>query len=245
MVTIGVISPHAAAGPETEWPLMVGGQLDIRTARIPAPGATRDEPGTPPKSPAGLRALTTTVALDEAVASLAPPSIAIGYSSTTTGYAIGYRAEAELLDGLERRWNVPAASTSAAAVTALQVMGIERLGLIHPPWFEDEMNALGAAYFRDEGFDVVAGQSADLPNDPRRIEPDDVVRWISNNASDAAEAFFLGGNGFRAVSAIAQLERNLGRPVLTSNQALLWSLLGKTGLDVNVSGYGSLFERRP
>ena len=31
-------------------------------------------------------------------------------------------------------------------------------------------------------FDAVVCQSADLPNDPRRIEPDDVVRWVSDNA---------------------------------------------------------------
>jgi maleate isomerase len=55
----------------------------------------------------------------------------------------------------------------------------------------------------------------------------------------------VGGNGFRAVGTIARLEAELGRPVLTSNQALLWSLLRKSGSDIEVSGYGSLFQHRP
>jgi maleate isomerase len=244
-ISIGVITPHGATGPEAEWALIAGEQIATRTARIPAPGGTPDDPGTPPTSPTGLRALSAPAALDAAVHSFAPQPIdAIGYASTTTGYAIGYRAELELLDRLERRWTVPAGSTSAAAVTALREMELERLALIHPPWFDDEMNALGRTYFEDKGFDVVACGSADLPNDPVRIEADDVVRWVSANAPDAAQAMFLGGNGFRVTAAIARLESELGRPVLASNQILLWSLLHKTGSDIEVAGYGSVFERR-
>ena len=64
-----------------------------------------------------------------------------------------------------------------------------------------------------------------LPNDPRRIEPGAIVEWISRHVSDDAEAVFIGGTGFRAARAIETLEERLGRPVLESNQVLLWSIL--------------------
>ena len=57
VVTVGVLTPHAAAGPEAELPDMAPGQVITQVSRIPAKGATVDSPGSPPTSPAGLRAL--------------------------------------------------------------------------------------------------------------------------------------------------------------------------------------------
>jgi maleate isomerase len=239
-----VITPHAAAGPEAEWPLMAAGKIVTRVARIPAPGATEAAPGTPPTAPAGLRALADAAVLVEAAASLGGTGAfdAIGLASTTMGYVIGRVAESARLEGLSQRFNVPTDGTAAAAVTALRVLDIERLQLVHPPWFDDEMNELGATYFQNEGFDVVASTSAGLPNDPDRIDADQVVRWISEHVSDASQALFVGGNGFRVAAAIERLEQHIGRPVLASNQVLLWSLLGKLDVRTVVSGYGSLFQ---
>jgi maleate isomerase len=46
----------------------------------------------------------------------------------------------------------------------------------------------------------------------------------------------------RAVGAIAALESELGRPVLTANQVLLWAALRAAGADsATVEGYGQLF----
>jgi maleate isomerase len=245
VTTIGVITPHAAAGAEAEWPLMVGERIIAIAARIPAPGRTVDDPGDPPSSPSSLRALATPQALDHAVACFAQGSIdAIGYTSTSTGYVLRHRAERALLNGLSHRWNVPAASTSAAAVTALRTLRIQRVALVHPPWFGDEPNALGATYFRDQGFHVTGSRLADLPRDPSKVEPDDIITWISTNVTDEAQAVFIGGNGFRSVAAIARLETQVERPVVTSNQALLWALLGEAHAHIAVHGYGALFEQR-
>jgi maleate isomerase len=52
----------------------------------------------------------------------------------------------------------------------------------------------------------------------------------------------IGGNGFRAVGAIEAMEADLGRPVLSANQVLLWAALGAAGADPGrVTGYGRLF----
>src|SRR4051794_28320725 len=63
--------------------------------------------------------------------------------------------------------------------------------------------------------------------DPNRIEPGPVIEWISRHLSDDAEAVWIGGSGFRAARAIEALEERPGRPVLESNQVLLWSTLAK------------------
>jgi maleate cis-trans isomerase len=65
-------------------------------------------------------------------------------------------------------------------------------------------------------------------------------------AGPEAEWSLMGaGNGFRVAPALEQLEQQRGRPVIASNQVLLWSLLGKAGAGPEVSGYGSLFRQPP
>jgi maleate isomerase len=112
--SLGAITPHAAAGPEAEWPLIADGQIVTRVARSTAPGATAAAPGTPPTSPAGLRTLADPVVLAEAAASFAGPGSvdAIGLASTSTGYVIGHTAESTRLEELSlrcatSRWTAP------------------------------------------------------------------------------------------------------------------------------------------
>jgi maleate isomerase len=68
-----------------------------------------------------------------------------------------------------------------------------------------------------------------------------VVDWASRRVADEAEAIFIGGNGFRAAAAIDALEEATGRPVLESNQVLLWGILAEAGASFPVRGYGRLF----
>ena len=246
MISIGVLTPHAAAGPEAELPDMAPGQVVTHVSRIPAPGADVSAPGTPPTSPSGLRALTAPSALDAAAGAFAGASVdVIGHASTSTGYAIGLDAEAAMVERLSQRWRLPVVGTSLSAGAALRALQVQRVALVHPPWFDDELNGLGAAYFRGRGFEVVSSESADLVNDPGRIEPGAIVDWISRYLSDDAEAVFVGGSGFRAARAIQALEERLGRPVVESNQALLWAILATVDADFEVGGYGRLLEHRP
>jgi maleate isomerase len=245
VISIGVLTPHAAGGPAAELGHMAPGQVVTRVARILRPGADVSASGTPPTTPSGLRALTAPSALDAAAACFAPGSVdMIGYASTSTGYAIGFDAENTMLERLSQRWFLPVAGTSHSAGSAFRALDVERVALVHPPWFDDELNDLGAAYFRSQGFQVVSSESARLANDPQRITPGAVIEWICRHAPDAAEAVFIGGTGFRAARAIGTLEDRLGRPVLESNQVLLWSILTRMDADIPVGGYGRLFDRR-
>jgi hypothetical protein len=54
---------------------------------------------------------------------------------------------------------------------------------------------------------------------------------------------FIGGNGFRTAAAIEPLEAATGRPVLTSNQVLLWQLLEQAHDISGINGYGRLLAR--
>jgi maleate isomerase len=172
----------------------------------------------------------------------AAPLSAIGFGFTSSAYVIGADGEAAMVTRLEERTGgIPVAATCAAAVLGLRRLDVCRLMLVDPPWFDEELNSLGVAYFEDQGFDVVLGASAGLPSDQRQIEPVELYEWVRDHAPEEAEGVFIGGNGFRAVGVIEALEAELNLPVLTANQALFWNVLRLAGSDQAVPGYGRLF----
>jgi maleate isomerase len=215
-------------------------------SRIRPGGPDRDPGVSPPGSAEGLRALATHEAIDEALSAFAPGSVdVLGYASTSSAYALGYDTESRLVERVSERWAVPVCSTSMAAVMALRSFHVDRVALVHPPWFGAALNDLGVTYFRSQGFSVVESSLAGVANDPDAVVPGMVVDWVARHVSDDADAVFIGGNGFRAGAAIGELEDRLGRLVLESNQVLLWSILARAGVSADIRGFGMLFEKSP
>jgi hypothetical protein len=102
---------------------------------------------------------------------------AVGHASTTSAYVVGFDREAEMVSRLSALLAVPVAATCACAVLGLRALAVQRVALIGAPWFATELNDLGAAYFRSQGFDVVSSVSAELSKEPDEIGSADVVAW--------------------------------------------------------------------
>jgi maleate cis-trans isomerase len=107
---------------------------------------------------------------DEPTALLAAlPMQAIVFAFTTTGYILGSDEEQMLKARLEKRSNgIPVLLQCHAAVAAFRALEVERIALIHPPWFADDQQQRGIKYFRDQGFDVVYANQMRLRVYPSR-----------------------------------------------------------------------------
>ena len=244
LLTVGIVTPHAAAGPEVELPAMTRGRVTTVVSRTESPpSASRRPSRTAPPGHAELRASTGPAALDHAAVTFRGMTFAaIAHASTTSGYVIGHREEVALVERLAQRFDVPVVAGCAAAAAALRTHGVGQVQLVHPPWFDDELDELGAAYFRSQGFDAVVTKAVGLPDDPARVDPQRVIDWVEHHLEDRAEAIFLAGNGFRAAGAVQDLELRTGRLVLEANQALLWGILAATGTGWDITGYGRLLR---
>ncbi|MFB9239931.1 hypothetical protein ACFFWC_31140 [Plantactinospora siamensis] len=245
VMRVGVVTPHAAPGPEAEMPDMAPSRVRVTVARIrdavPGPSGLAG-----PTSAEAFRAQLGATALDKAASGLLPTADVLALASTSSGYALGRDGEFAVVKRLNDRWGVPVHAACLSAVAALRSRRVERICLVHPPWFGALLNELGAEYFRSQGFEVVDARLADVPDDPRLVEPRMVVEWIAAHLGPGAEAVFIGGNGFRTARAIHLLERRTGRLVLAANQVLLWSILEGADAPVSVRGFGTLFDdRRP
>lgn len=244
-VRIGVLTPHADVGPESELRAMAPSDVGVHAARVPfaAMGAGGTMDATIPHAP--VRAFAEPPHLDEAVERLsAAPLQSIAFGFTSSAYVIGAHGEETMLARLiERAQGLPVVATCAAVVEALRLLGVSRMGLVDPPWFDTGLNALGRAYYEAAGFDVRFSSPCSLPSGQALIQPGDLYDWVTGHVPGSAEAVVIGGNGFRAVGTIERLEATLGRPVLTANQVLLWAALRAAGTGTaGIIGYGRLFD---
>jgi maleate isomerase len=81
------------------------------------------------------------------------------------------------------------------------------------------------------------------PQEFPKIEPGDWYRQVRSQAEAEADAYFLSCTAVRTAEVIEELERDLDRPVVTSNQAMVWHCLKELGVRAEVKGYGRLFDR--
>ncbi|MFJ4779255.1 maleate cis-trans isomerase [Streptomyces sp. NPDC088762] len=243
-VRLGVLTPHADVGPESELRAMAPLGVGLHAARVPFGGIGRGGAMDPTIPLAPVRAFAEPPGVDEAAELLAAaPVAAIAFAFTSSAYVIGARAEGHMLARLrERAQGLPVVATCAATVEALRALGVGRLALVDPPWFDETLNDLGRGYYEETGFEVPYAAPCGLPSGQTLIRPDALHDWVAAQVPDAAEAVVIGGNGFRAVGAIEALEATLGRPVLTANQTLLWAALRAAGAPVEgIDRYGRLF----
>src|SRR5262244_2869020 len=159
---IGLLTPNDDAVPESEFWTMAPEGVSVHVGRVLLVDTrTFADPPHPDDATALLAAL---------------PMQAIVLAFTTTSYILGQNGEQALKARLEQRSNgIPVLLPCPAAVAAFRTLGVRRIALIHPPWFADDEQQLGIAYFRTQGFDVVyanqmrlRGLSVAKPSDPLR-----------------------------------------------------------------------------
>jgi maleate isomerase len=57
-----------------------------------------------------------------------------------------------------------------------------------------------------------------------------------------ADALFISCTALPVLNIIERLEKKLGKPVITSNQSLIWDTLESIGMNKDIQGFGKLFS---
>ena len=134
-VRIGVLTPHADVGPESERQVMAPPGVAIHASRVPfgamAAGGVMD-----PAIPlAPVREFAQPPHVDNAAELLAAaPLNAIAYGFTSSAYVIGVEGEAEMIARLQQRTrDIPVVAACKASVEGLRVLAARRIALVDPP----------------------------------------------------------------------------------------------------------------
>lgn len=167
---------------------------------------------------------------------------AVGYGCTSASTVIGADRVAAAIG--QAHPGVPCTDPISAAISAFKALGASRIGVVTP--YVAGVTQQIISTFNDAGIDVVAAGSFLEPSDRvvARISPESISNAVRTIAAQAScEAVFVSCTSLRSYRNIASLEDELGIPVVSSNQALLWHLLRLAGVGDNVESLGQLFSR--
>jgi maleate isomerase len=107
-----------------------------------------------------------------------------------------------------------------------------------------ELNTLEKNFLEAHGFDVlqIRGLSLVRNLDIGKELPSTAYRLAHEVFKTEADAIFISCTNLRTIEIIKALEADLGRPVVTSNQASMWKSLRTGGIREKIPGYGLLLE---
>ncbi|MDX1739206.1 MAG: arylmalonate decarboxylase, partial [Alphaproteobacteria bacterium] len=126
-------------------------------------------------------------------------------------------------------------------VAALKMLKAENI-VVGTPYL-DEINRAEADFLVEKGFNILDMQGLNLETGLEfgRVTPDYWVQFAKEIDQPNADAIFLSCSGIRSAQVIDEIEQKTGKPVVTSNQAMMWHCLRLAGIDDQISGFGKLF----
>ena len=152
----------------------------------------------------------------------------------------GWDWERDLLARFASKARKGVTSANCALRDALTALGAKRVALVTP--YPEDLNALLPAFFSAGGFEVaaVAGTPIRDVAAVRGLSPDQILRSAGSVAAKGIDAVCLLATDMATFPIIERLEREIGCPIVTSNQALLWASLRALGVTEPIGGLGKL-----
>jgi maleate isomerase len=153
---------------------------------------------------------------------------------------LGY--DRELKKRMEDASGKPATTAATATVEALNVLGVRRVALC-APW-SDEINAFAASFLEASGFEVAVRKALGIVHNLEiGALPSQSAYDLGRAAdSDKVDAVMLACGNWHSMAAIERLERDIGKPVISTNQVSMWGALRILGHVASLPGYGVLMR---
>ena len=146
----------------------------------------------------------------------------IVFHCTDTSMTQGPQGEGRILDIVRDATGVDAMATSRLVLEALQKLGMKKVVLLTPY----KSNKAVIDYLTAAGVTVVADVALGLQaKEFGSITPQQWAKLAKENDRLEADGIFLSCTNTTQIEAIADIERLLGKPVVNSNQAVLWGCM--------------------
>lgn len=189
------------------------------------------------------QAVATASALEELAVDI------VVYACAESSFSGGESTHVELSALLRAICTVPVVTATGAMIDAVQTLGLKRIALVTP--YREPSGAELEKTFATHGIDVVSARHRDF-----RIEGDDPREWLLTNAQPPsvtyqmvrdtdhpeAEGVVVCATNLAFLGLLDQAELDLDKPIVSSNQSIVWALLTELGLKAPVPGYGRLLR---
>jgi maleate isomerase len=155
----------------------------------------------------------------------------------------GFGFDKEIARQIAEVTSIPGTTSQTGAVEALRKFGVNKVVIGSP--FADDQNLLLKKFLEDSGFKVVGIKGLAVPLIDIGRMPATASYQLAKDAfreAPDAEGIYMPCAQMPTFKNIAPLERDLGIPVVTSFQGMLWHVFNTLGIREPIRGYGRLLE---
>jgi maleate isomerase len=166
--------------------------------------------------------------------------IVLGATAPSFLKGLGY--DRELIQKIESVTGRRATTTSTALIEAIRHFGARRVVLGSA--YDARVNAIAKTFLEASGVSVLAMEGLSLVDNlvVGRLSPDtayDIARQVDR---DDADAIVLACTNWQTMDALERIERDAGKPVISTTQASIWAALRVIGYEQPIEGYGRLLR---
>jgi maleate cis-trans isomerase len=205
---VGLIIPSVNSMSEPQFNRLAPAGLGVHVARARVAGSW--------KRP--LPEMADEIATSARLLSDVAPDLIV-FHCTDTSMSQGPQGEGRILDIVRDATGIEAVATSRLVLEALQALGLRRLVLLSPY----VSNRAVIDYLRATVFEVVHDVGLALKSlEFAKVTPRQWTELAQEHDRADADGIFLSCTNTTQIEAIAEIERLTGKPVVNSNQAVLW-----------------------
>jgi maleate cis-trans isomerase len=232
---IGFLVPPGNPTVEPEMAELTPPGVSLHFTRMNAEGPVGSHAGQEERNRTQVESIPACVRL---LAMVRPSVIVLAH--TATSYTLGAAREAALVGEMEAVSGARFITAFGSVLAALGRLGVRRIAYATP--YSAEMTARGVQHLEQCGIDVVS--SGHLDNVRNIYEENSERAYAIARQVDRpeAEAIFLSGVGMPTLDALAPLEQDTGKPVISAASAMMWHALQTAGVRHGFSGFGRLLS---
>lgn len=227
---LGMLLPSGNQAAEPQFNAMLPAGVALHTTRLALKGSSDEE----------LMGMTDRV--EEAAQLVGDAEVDLVVFHCTAVSTWDASREQSIKDRIAKASGRPVTATSEAIVAALKTVGAKSIVMLSP--YIDAINKREAAYFSNAGFKVLEclGLDKATAHDMMSVTPAEWREFALARRNPDADAYLLSCTTVRSAEVADALEKELGRPVVTSNTSTVWHCLRKMGIDDKIEGYGRLLR---
>ena len=232
---LGLIVPPTNTVNEAEWQRMLPEGVTLHSARMPLHADTT--------SPEGKRTLHENIRRHAGDLAKASPDV-IAYGCTAGSMVTPITS---LTDFMREVTGIPSVATAPSLVLAARAFGATRVSVATP--YHDALNEHERHFLAECGIDVAAmaglGIGAGGPQEYvriARVPAADVYAHVRTVDRAEAQMIIVSCTDFATLEILPRLERELGKPVVSSNLATFWQALRTAGFGDRIEGFGRLLQ---
>lgn len=229
---IGLIVPSSNTTMEMDYHRLAPEGISIHTSRIHFRGASSTE---------DLAALLKHAKDAVEILLDCNPNVIV-WGCTAASIVPGFEDEVRRV--IEVNHKVPCVMPLSAAVDGFKTLGVRKVSVAAP--YTEEILVGVRGYLERSGLSVVDIKGLGLSDNHSiaRQPPQTIYQLVSSINSNETEGIFVSCTNLGVLTLIEKLENDLGKVVISSNQAGFWAALRKMGVDEPIFGYGKLLALR-